>query len=340
MWIYIVIGLLGFGVVALGIGLVVNLTRNKKTVAELRDKVEREKIRQQETERVQKMLCEQQDKTNESYENRLLDWDRLIAEKQDVYDKKSKEIKEVEKKIEEIEKDNSDKRKKLEEELAGERKKLEEELSRKREELSSVNEQRLNVVKAQNEIEKSVDAAKKRQDELEEEVAALEKEIEELKEKKRLAILHQDENVVEGWEFFITPHEKELISLLEKIKTDYAELRGDIATIEWKKIWLPKIQDIVNRNELDGKKCIYRLVLKEDNEVCYVGQAANVKERWYQHIKKMVGVDAIGNEKLYEYRPDDFLWTIVEENPKNLNESEHYWIEYFGCTEKGLNKKK
>ena len=54
----------------------------------------------------------------------------------------------------------------------------------------------------------------------------------------------------------------------------------------------------------------------------------------------MVGVDAIGNEKLYEYRPDDFLWTIVEENPKNLNESEHYWIEYFGCTEKGLNKKR
>lgn len=73
MWIYIVIGLLGFGIVGLGIGLVVNLTRNKKTVAELRDKVEREKIRQQETERVQKMLGEQQDKTNESYENRLLD---------------------------------------------------------------------------------------------------------------------------------------------------------------------------------------------------------------------------------------------------------------------------
>ena len=121
---------------------------------------------------------------------------------------------------------------------------------------------------------------------------------------------------------------------------DYAELRGDIATIEWKKIWLPKIQDIVNRNELDGKKCIYRLVLKEDNEVCYVGQAVNVKERWYQHIKKMIGVDTVGNERLYEYRPDDFWWTIVEENPKNLNESEHYWIEYFGCTEKGLNKKR
>ena len=340
MWIYIVVGLLGFGIVGLGIGLISAKQHYQKTVAKLEDEIEREKIRQQETERVQKMLDEQQNKTNEGYENRLQDWDRLIAEKQAAYDKKNKEIKEVEKKIEEIEKDNSDKRRKLEEELAEERKRLEQELSRKREELSSVNEQRLEVVKAQNEIEKSVDTAKKRQDELEKEVAALEKEIEELKEKKRLAVLHQNENVVEGWEFFITPHEKELISLLEKIKMDYAELRGDIATIEWKKIWLPKIQDIVNRNELDGKKCIYRLVLKEDNEVCYVGQAVNVKERWYQHIKKMIGVDTVGNERLYEYRPDDFWWTIVEENPKNLNESEHYWIEYFGCTEKGLNKKR
>lgn len=340
MWLYVVIGLLGFGIVALGIGLISAKQHYQKTVAKLEDEIEREKIRQQETERVQKMLGEQQDKTNEGYENRLQDWDRLIAEKQAAYDKKSKEIKEVEKKIEEIEKDNSDKRKKLEEELAGERKKLEEELSRKREELSSVNEQRLNVVKAQNEIEKSVEMTKNRKKDLEVEVAALEKEIKELKEKKRLAILHQNENAVEGWEFFITPHEKELISLLEKIKMDYAELRGDIATIEWKKIWLPKIQDIVNRNQLDGKKCIYRLVLKEDNEVCYVGQAVNVKERWYQHIKKMIGVDTVGNERLYEYRPDDFLWTIVEENPENLNESEHYWIEYFGCTEKGLNKKR
>ena len=73
MWLYVVIGLLGFGVLALGIGLVVNLTRNKKTVAELKDEVEREKIRQQETKRVQKILGEKQDKTNESYENRLLD---------------------------------------------------------------------------------------------------------------------------------------------------------------------------------------------------------------------------------------------------------------------------
>ena len=73
MWIYIVIGLLGFGIVALGIGLISAKQHYQKTIAELRDKVEREKIRQQETERVQKMLGEQQDKTNESYENRILD---------------------------------------------------------------------------------------------------------------------------------------------------------------------------------------------------------------------------------------------------------------------------
>ena len=73
MWIYIVVGLLGFGIVALGIGLISAKQHYQKTVAKLEDEIEREKIRQQETERVQKMLDEQQNKTNEGYENRLQD---------------------------------------------------------------------------------------------------------------------------------------------------------------------------------------------------------------------------------------------------------------------------
>ena len=72
MWIYIVVGLLGFGIVGLGIGLITK-QHYQKTVAKLEDEIEREKIRQQETERVQKMLDEQQNKTNEGYENRLQD---------------------------------------------------------------------------------------------------------------------------------------------------------------------------------------------------------------------------------------------------------------------------
>ena len=101
---------------------------------------------------------------------------------------------------------------------------------------------------------------------------------------------------------------------------------------------MPKVQDLSNSKGLE-RKGIYRLVLKTDPGVCYVGQATNIKDRWYQHIKKMIGVDFKGNEKLYNYRPEDFYWSVIEFDPQNLNESEHYWIEYYGCKEKGLNRK-
>ena len=38
----------------------------------------------------------------------------------------------------------------------------------------------------------------------------------------------------------------------------------------------------------------------------------------------MIGVDAKGSEKLYKYRPEDFYWTVIERDPKDLNEAERY----------------
>ena len=101
---------------------------------------------------------------------------------------------------------------------------------------------------------------------------------------------------------------------------------------------MPKLQDIGNREGLNCRG-IYRLVLKSDEKVCYVGQAVNIQDRWYQHVKKMIGADAKGAEKLYNYRPEDFYWSVIEFDSKDLNDSEHYWIEFFGCKERGLNKK-
>lgn len=122
---------------------------------------------------------------------------------------------------------------------------------------------------------------------------------------------------------------------------DYPDLKTDIAAIEWKKIWLPKLQTMCSIYGLDGLRGVYRLVLKRDEKVCYVGQAVNIKDRWYQHVKKMIGVDTKGNEKLYDgYRPDDFWWSVIESGKDlKLNEKERFWIEYYCCKEIGLNKK-
>lgn len=68
------------------------------------------------------------------------------------------------------------------------------------------------------------------------EIAELQRLVKDLQQRKRLAILNQDE-VQDGlWDIDISPAEGKLIRLLEQIKTDYPELSIDIATIEWRKI--------------------------------------------------------------------------------------------------------
>ena len=158
-----------------------------------------------------------------------------------------------------------------------------------------------------------------------------------------LAVDRLNEHKIKGgWEPFLSPHEQRLVGLIDEVVAMYPDLASDLNTIKWKKIWLPKVQGIVGQEKLDGKMGIYRLVLKEDEGVCYVGQAVNIKERWYQHIRKMLGVDSRGNEKLYKYGdPGLFVWEVVEEvkDRGKLDERERYWIEFYGCKEWGLNKK-
>lgn len=164
------------------------------------------------------------------------------------------------------------------------------------------------------------------------------KELDDAKETKRSLTLNAFKNEQNWFDFDLSNKEIKLIATIAEISGLYPELIKDMATIEWKKIWLPKFQDLANTNGLMVRG-IYRLVLKNDENISYVGQAVNIKERWYEHAKKMIGADAKGAEKLYRYRPEDFYWTVLETNTSDLNSAERYWIEYYCCKEVGLNKK-
>ena len=158
------------------------------------------------------------------------------------------------------------------------------------------------------------------------ELISIVKELDDAKITQRNLILGDDNERLKNYFDCVNLSNKEtkLISTLAEISELYPELTKDLATIEWKKIWLPKFQDICNSNGLNGVRGIYRLVLKSDNNVCYIGQAVNIKERWYEHVKKMIGADTKGNEKLYKYRPEDFYWTVLETGTVDLNKAERY----------------
>ena len=131
------------------------------------------------------------------------------------------------------------------------------------------------------------------------------KELDDAKGTSRAALLKDYKNEGNWFDFDLSNKEIKLVETIKEISSLYPELTKDLATIEWKKLWLPKFQDLANTNGL-AVRGIYRLVLKEDENISYVGQAVNIKERWYEHAKKMIGADTKGTEKLYRYRPEDF----------------------------------
>lgn len=157
----------------------------------------------------------------------------------------------------------------------------------------------------------------------------------------KASVLAIEEGAGTSWIF--TPGDKKrLIELIHQLVDEYGNqfpiLRKELLKAEWSSVWLPQVQQLCSREGLD-RSGIYKLVLKENPTCVYIGQAQSIKDRWYTHIKKMLGVEAKGTERLYEYRPDDFEWSVVEFKEGNLDSDEKYWIDYYKCREIGLNKK-
>ena len=157
----------------------------------------------------------------------------------------------------------------------------------------------------------------------------------------KASVLAVEEGAGTSWTF--SPGDKKrLVELIHQLVDEYGNqfpiLRKELLKAEWSSVWLPQVQQLCSREGLD-RGGIYRLVLKENHDCVYIGQAQSIKERWYTHIKKMLGVEAKGTERLYEYRPDDFEWSVVEFKEGNLDSDEKYWIDYYKCREIGLNKK-
>ena len=157
----------------------------------------------------------------------------------------------------------------------------------------------------------------------------------------KASVLAVEEGAGTSWTF--SPGDKKrLVELIHQLVDEYGNqfpiLRKELLKAEWSSVWLPQVQQLCSREGLD-RGGIYRLVLKSNPDCVYIGQAQSIKDRWYTHFKKMLGVEAKGTERLYDYKPDDFEWSVVEFKEGNLDSDEKYWIDYYKCREIGLNKK-
>ena len=99
-------------------------------------------------------------------------------------------------------------------------------------------------------------------------------------------------------------------------------------------------------NRVIGNKTITGIykITNLQNQMCYVGQAVNIADRWKQHIKRGVGAEDWTQNKLYPVMyaigVENFSFEVIEECDRSkLNEREDYWQEYFHAKDFGYSIK-
>ena len=131
----------------------------------------------------------------------------------------------------------------------------------------------------------------------------------------------------------------ELRSIIPKLRN--AE---PINKVIWKVYYEKPYTDLVGRVIGSGQHTGIYKITNTINNMCYVGQAANLADRWKQHIKRGVGAETPTRNKLYpamqEYGVENFTFEVIEECDRSLlDKQEDYWQEYFKAKEFGYSIK-
>ena len=112
----------------------------------------------------------------------------------------------------------------------------------------------------------------------------------------------------------------------------------------WKVYYEKPYTDLIGRVVGAGTHTGIYKITNIKNNMCYVGQAANIAERWRQHIKRGIGAEAPTRNKLYpamsSFGVENFTFEIIEECSRDsLNDREDYWQDYFHAKDFGYSIK-
>lgn len=140
----------------------------------------------------------------------------------------------------------------------------------------------------------------------------------------------------------ILPREEERdIPLLREVQYKVSKPRA-VAMAIWSAYYQPlaknKFPKILGKQNVCG---IYKITNQKTGE-CYIGQAVDIRKRWYDHVKAIIGIDTPVGNRLYaaaqEYGLNDFSFELLEEcEGKDLDKKEKYFIELYQANVFGYN---
>lgn len=133
---------------------------------------------------------------------------------------------------------------------------------------------------------------------------------------------------------------------IEKLREVLPYLRNSepLNKVIWKVYYEKPYTDLIGRVVGPGVHTGIYKITNIDNNMCYVGQAANIADRWRQHIKRGIGAETPTRNKLYPAMAaigvENFTFEVIEECERSLlNDREDYWQEYFHAKDFGYSIK-
>ena len=153
----------------------------------------------------------------------------------------------------------------------------------------------------------------------------------------------KEQEIKENKDFYtltISDVEKREIKIIKSIEDMLRDPRP-LRMLIWSTYYLKKANTLCSNVLGPNKKTgIYKITSLIDGR-CYIGQAVDAKERFRDHMKAGLGIDAPQN-KFYEIMQqqglENFTFELLEECPKDeLNEKEKFYIELYKSYDYGLN---
>lgn len=165
--------------------------------------------------------------------------------------------------------------------------------------------------------------------------------------KKVLAITEQNKRAYEEAEakrFYQLQISEEDLEEIQKLREIGKILRDPVPLNKmiWSYYFRNPFNDLAGRViGGDNKSGIYKITNLENN-MAYIGQASNLKDRWSTHVKIGLGAEASGRNKLYPAMlatgVENFTFEVLEFCPKqDLNEREKYYIDFYDTVNFGYN---
>lgn len=184
-------------------------------------------------------------------------------------------------------------------------------------------------------VEQSYDTKVKK---LEEELKDAESRLEELRSSLSAGVQAQlrereKEENLQFYKLVISAFDLEDVNKLNSLKTTLHQ-PVVLSKLIWTQYFQKQTTEMCNRILGTKKICGIYKITNLKTQQCYIGQSVDVAQRWKDHVKCGLGIDASATNKLYNAMQSDGVWNftfeLIEECSRaDLDKKEKQWIEMY-----------